>query len=120
MFYTGRVDEKINSGLSVRLKEGVTINIREREVERYLVKRLKEMGLSCVKFIPDQLNGMPDRVVLLSEGRVRWVELKTKGGELSEIQKLRHEELRRAGHVVEVVWSKEQADELCERLAAEM
>ena len=96
------------------------MSIRERDVEKYLVGRLEKLGLRCLKFLPDQANGMPDRVVLLPEGRVVWVELKTKGGALSELQKLRHVELARQGHVVEVVWSKAQADELCERLAAEM
>jgi hypothetical protein len=90
--------------------------VREREVEGYLVKRVEGMGLKCLKFIPDQANGMPDRVVLLSGQRVVWVELKTKGGALSEIQKLRHHELRQAGHDVVVVWNKGQVDELCERL----
>lgn len=85
-----------------------------------MVRKLEGMGLQCLKFIPDLRNGMPDRVILLSEERVRWVELKTIGGELSELQKLRHAELRRAGHAVEVVWSKAQVDELCERLAKEM
>ena len=98
----------------------IKINTREREVEGYLVKKIEGMGLKCMKFIPDLLNGMPDRVILLGEERVRWVELKTTGGELSELQKLRHDQLRRAGHVVEVVWTKAQVDELCDRLRAEM
>jgi hypothetical protein len=99
-----------------------TINnhAREREVESYLVKRLAGMGLECLKFIPDLRNGMPDRVILLGEERVRWVETKTVGGELSELQKLRHAELRRAGHVVEVVWTKAQVDALCDRLESEL
>lgn len=92
--------------------------IREREVESYLSKRLKRIGLACIKFIPDQVNGMPDRLVLLPGSRVLWVELKTKGGALSEIQKLRHRELRGQGQDVVVVWSKEQVDELVQSIAS--
>lgn len=92
--------------------------IREREVEGYLIKRLKRQGLACIKFIPDQVNGMPDRLVLLPGSRVLWVELKTKGGALSEIQKLRHRELSDRGHDVVVVWNKEQVDELVQSLAS--
>ena len=92
--------------------------IREREVESYLIKRLRQHGLACIKFIPDQVNGMPDRLVLLPGSRVLWVELKTKGGALSEIQKLRHRELREKGHEVVVVWSKERVDELVQSLAS--
>lgn len=95
------------------------MSIRERDVEAYLTGQLKsKLGLACIKFIPDNRNGMPDRQVLLPGGRVLWVELKTLGGELSPIQKLRHEELKRAGHEVVCVWTKSQADELVGRLAA--
>lgn len=103
------------------IMEASTIkNTRERDVEGYLTRRLAGIGLACKKFIPDQDNGMPDRVVLLPDQRVLWVELKTIGGELSELQKLRHVELQRAGHAVEVVWTKAQADRLVERLAADL
>lgn len=78
------------------------------------------MGLKCIKFNPDLMNGMPDREVLLPDRRVVWVELKTKGGALSELQKLRHRELSVCGHEVVVVWTKEQADELCRRLKKEL
>ncbi len=92
--------------------------IREREVESYLIKRVGMLGYKCIKFIPDQVNGMPDRMILLPGSRVLWVELKTKGGALSEIQKLRHRELREQGHEVVVVWNKEQVDELVQSLAS--
>ena len=91
--------------------------MRERDVESYLIKRVESIGLKCLKFIPDQVNGMPDRIIMLPGSRVLWVELKTKGGKLSEIQKLRHAELAKLGQDVVVVWSKEQADELVSRLS---
>lgn len=97
------------------------MNVRERDVETYLTGQLKsKLGLACIKFIPDNRNGMPDRLVLLPAGRVLWVELKTTGGTLSPIQKLRHEELKRAGHDIVCVWTKAQADELVTRLAMEL
>lgn len=97
------------------------MSIRERDVEAYLTGQLKsKLGLVCVKFIPDNRNGMPDRMVLLPDRRVLWVELKTTGGKLSAIQKLRHEELKRAGHDIVCVWTKAQADELVARLALEL
>lgn len=94
------------------------ICMREREVESYLIKKVRDMGMACMKFIPDQVNGMPDRMVLLPGSRVLWVELKTKGGKLSEIQKLRHAELKKLGHDVVVVWNKEQVDELVQSLSS--
>lgn len=94
--------------------------VRERDVEGYLKDRLARLGLDFVKFVPDYKNGMPDRLILLPEQRVCWVEMKTVGGELSPLQKLRQQELKKAGHRVEVVWTKQQADELCLLLRREL
>lgn len=84
--------------------------VRERDVEKYLVQEMEKLGLACIKFVPEQLPGMPDRMVLLEDGRVMWVELKTKGGRLSAIQKYRHEWLRKQGHGVWIVWDRGQVD----------
>ena len=70
----------------------------------------------CVKFVPEQRPGMPDRLVLMSDGRVVWVELKTDGGRLSELQRFRHTELRKMGHEVAVLWNKDQVDEFVDTL----
>ena len=90
---------------------------RERDVEAYLVSKLKEHNLSCLKFIPDNATGMPDRLILLPNERVVWCELKTHGGKLSEMQKYRHQQLAEAGHEVVTVWDYAQADELVARLS---
>jgi hypothetical protein len=92
---------------------------RERNIENYLRHHLVELGIKCIKFIPDHANGMPDRLILLPKGRVIWVELKTDNGRLSEIQKYQHEILRGQGQEVVVVWNKEQAGELLDRIEAE-
>ena len=63
---------------------------------------------------------MPDRIVLLPDGKVIWVELKTKGGSLEEIQKLRHAELQRLGHPVVVLWDKDDVDNLIEGIKEEL
>lgn len=89
---------------------------REREVEGYLKKKLFALGIDCVKFVPDQCPGMPDRMVLLPGGMVMWVELKTDGGMLSPLQMYRHRWLRKLGHDVRVVWDKQQVDELVEEI----
>ena len=84
----------------------------ERDVEKYLVERMKSIGLECDKFDPTHRPGMPDRIVLLPARRVLWVETKTIGGELSELQKYQHKRLKAAGHDVRVIWTKEQVDAL--------
>lgn len=93
---------------------------RERDVEAYLIRKLEEHNLSCLKFIPDNATGMPDRLIILPNKRVVWCELKTKGGKLSEMQKYRHLELEKSGHEVVTVWDYAQADALVERLTSHM
>ena len=89
--------------------------VRERTVEQHLVNALEKCGLPCIKYA-NAASGMPDRLVLLPGGRVWWVELKTHGGSLSDLQKYQHQKLRQLGHNISVVWSTEQADELVKSL----
>lgn len=90
--------------------------MRERTVEQHLVAGLKKLGIPCVKFIPDLVRGMPDRIIMLPDERVIWCELKTTGGKLEPIQTVRHRELRKAGQRVEVVWSCADADKLIKEI----
>ena len=46
----------------------------ERDVERYLSHEAEKLGGWCVKFIPDNVPGMPDRLLLLPGGVTVWVE----------------------------------------------
>ena len=88
----------------------------ERDVEAYLSTRVEQAGGLCVKFIPDLMRGMPDRIVLLPGGVLVWVELKKpRGGRVSELQKYRHKALRALGQAVEVCWTKADADRIVER-----
>ena len=87
----------------------------EREVEGYLVRQVEKMGGMCPKF--DSVRGWPDRIVLLPSGVLAWVETKRPvGGVLSPAQLVIHEQLRRVGQQVYVVWSREEVDELLELL----
>lgn len=86
--------------------------VRESSVENHLVEVCRRAGLPCLKFDPSRCIGMPDRLVLLPGGKVMWVELKTDGGRLSEMQKYRHAELKKLGHEVRVIWTADQADQL--------
>lgn len=90
--------------------------VRESSVEKFLVKKCEERGWRCLKFLSTNCVGMPDRLIVLPGGRVEWAEIKTDGGELTEMQKFRHEELRKLGHAVHVVWSKADADALVEEM----
>ena len=87
-------------------------NPLEHDVESYLIRLSHKRGWACEKFDPTHSNGMPDRIILLPNGKCWWVELKTKGGRLRPLQQYTHKLLRNIGQNVSVVWTKEQAEEL--------
>ena len=96
-----------------------TKNQLENEVEGHLRHRVEKVGGICVKFLPDFARGFPDRIVLLPGGVLVWVETKRpQGGVLSPVQKVQHVLLRRLGQRVEVVWTKDQADDLIDSLVS--
>ena len=95
--------------------------MRERDIEQYLVRRVKELGgeVRKVKWIGRR--GAPDRVVMLPlpisvggnrVGNLIWVELKAPGEVSEPHQHREHERMRAMGQRVEVLDSKEQVDEV--------
>ena len=59
---------------------------------------------------------VPDRIVLLPEGRIYFVELKNEQGRLSVPQKYLHKKFKRLGIHVYVPNSKAQVDEFIEEV----
>ena len=85
--------------------------VRERDIERALVKRVKAAGGDVRKMMWVGRRGAPDRLVMLP-GRNILVELKAPGGRISRLQDVEHKLLRAAGFDVRVVWKLEQIDEV--------
>lgn len=70
----------------------------EREVERYLVRRVEALGGRCLKWTSPGTTGLPDRIVLLPRGRIIFVELKRpKGSRVAPLQIYWREALRGLG-----------------------
>lgn len=84
----------------------------EREIERYLVKRVEALGGKAYKFVSPGRAGVADRIVCLANGETWFVEIKTEGGRLSALQKVFAEDMIRMNQRYLVVWSKEQIDEI--------
>lgn len=86
-------------------------DVLESRVESYLRERVEKRGGKCIKFLPDFSRGFPDRIVMLPNSFLCWVETKRpEGGKLSASQRVQHALLRRLGQRVEVIWSKEEVD----------
>lgn len=75
----------------------------EKNIERRLVRELSAIGLKALKYSNPHEAGYPDRIVLLPDGGVAWVELKSTGRKPSKLQKVRMEELARRGHHAVVI-----------------
>lgn len=82
--------------------------MRERVIEKYLENKVDEAGGLCLKLNPLWFIGIPDRLVLLPQGRVLFIELKAPGEAPRKIQLSVHERLRRLGFTVLVIDNKEQ------------
>lgn len=87
--------------------------LSEREIEAYLVKKVREvLHGRAYKFISPGNNGVPDRIVVLPGGRIIFVELKREGGgKLSPMQKAQQAKLSLLGcQVISQMNSKQQVD----------
>lgn len=80
----------------------------EKEIEKALVNKVKELGGLCLKFISPSMTGIPDRIVLLSRGRIGFVEVKRPGQIPKPIQRKRISQLRDLGFKVYVLDDKDR------------
>ncbi|MDC9593537.1 VRR-NUC domain-containing protein [Xenorhabdus sp. IM139775] len=79
------------------------MKIREDVIERHLVNEVKKLGGIAYKFVSPGRRGVPDRVVVLPNGRVVFVECKAPGEKPRPDQLREHERLRALGQTVVVL-----------------
>lgn len=72
----------------------------EKEVERALVKKTEERGGMAWKFVSPGKSGVPDRIILLPNGKMGFVELKALGKKMRPLQKKRKKQLEDLGFQV--------------------
>lgn len=71
----------------------------EKDVEGRLIKRCKEHGWYCAKFVSPARRGVPDRIVAIKASTARFaivwfIELKAPNGVVSALQQSEHDEMR--------------------------
>ena len=91
--------------------------MREREVEHQLVMETEKAGGKAVKFISPSFAGMPDRLVLLGDGKMGFVEVKAPGQKPRPLQLKRHAMLRRLGYRAFVLDAIEEIPAILEDIA---
>ena len=82
--------------------------MREKQIEQRLVKAVKARGGLCPKLVSPGTDGMPDRMVLLPDSHMCFVEVKAPGEKPRPLQQRRHEQLRELGYKVSVLDDPEQ------------
>lgn len=92
--------------------------MREKNIESKLCKAVKKRGGLCLKFVSPAFNGVPDRIVLLSGGRIAFVEVKAPGETLRPIQRKRKWQLERLGCKVFCLDSEKKVEEVVNAIQA--
>lgn len=87
------------------------VNMRESEIEKYFVRRVRELGGIAYKFTSPSHRGVSDRIVCLPGGATWFVELKTKGGRVSPLQDVFRREVLSLGQRYALLASKEAVDD---------
>lgn len=80
------------------------MQVREKKLEQRFREHMERLGGKALKFTSPCNDGVPDRLVILPDGRIIMVELKTETGKLSAIQAWQHKQLRELGVKVVTVY----------------
>lgn len=77
--------------------------MREKAIEQKLVSAVRAKGGVAPKFVSPGFDGMPDRLVLLPDGKCGFVEVKAPGRKPRPLQETRIKLLRRLGFSVSIL-----------------
>ena len=92
--------------------------MREKEVEAALVKAAKKRNGEALKFVSPGLSGVPDRLVLLPDGKIGFIELKAPGKKMRLLQEKRKSQLERLGFLVFCLDNKEEVEVMLDAIQA--
>lgn len=92
--------------------------MREKVIEQKLVKAVKASGGIALKFFSPGFDGMPDRLILMPEGKALFVEVKAMGCRPRPLQIRRHEMLKGLGFPVFILDDERQIGGLIDGIQA--
>ena len=82
----------------------------ERDIEKALCKRVKELGGLCEKFVSINNRAVPDRLITLPGNRIIFVECKAPGKQPTKLQQRDHDKRKALGATVLIIDSIEAAN----------
>jgi hypothetical protein len=85
--------------------------MKEKIVENHFVWAVERIGGKTWKFTSPGRKGVTDRIACLPDGSTWFVELKTKGGRLSALQKMFMSDMALLNQNYMCLWTTEQVDE---------
>lgn len=74
--------------------------MRESEIEKRLKNAVKMRDGLALKFVSPNFNGVPDRLLLLPEGKAAFAELRATGRKMRSLQIKRKRQLEALGFLV--------------------
>ena len=86
--------------------------LKEKDIEKYLRDEIKKVGGIAYKFVSPGNAGVPDRLVLLPDGLIFFVELKAPGKKTRKIQDIQIQRIRKLRFSVWTIDSKDKVDHL--------
>ena len=91
--------------------------ITEKNIEQKLGKEVKNAGGLAMKFVSPGFDGVPDRIILMSGGKMAFAEIKAPGKKLRPLQECRKRQLESLGFSVFCIDNLETiggvVDEIC-------
>jgi uncharacterized protein YozE (UPF0346 family) len=92
----------------------------EAEIEHKFCKRIESLGGLALKFNPAGWSGAPDRIILMPDGKIRFVEFKVLGAEPRPLQKFRLAQLYGMGFEAYVIDSMHDVDAFIKMIESEI
>lgn len=92
--------------------------MREKTIEQKFRMAVKAAGGLAVKFTSPGFDGVPDRMALLPDGKMAFVEVKAPGEKPRPLQLSRHRLLRRLGFKVYVLDDESQIGGIIDEIRA--
>ena len=80
-----------------------TIYHSESQLEKKFCEKIKSFGGMALKFVSPGRAGVPDRIILLPNGKIYFVEMKSSIGKTSIIQEYIFEKFERLGFKVHII-----------------